>query len=143
MLNISYPVFAFKIKQINGVDCIYDNIRKSWMVLTPEEWVRQNFIQYLIQTMQYPTTLIAVEKEIKVGELKKRFDILIYKNNLPWMIIECKKSDIKINGTVLQQILSYNTAIQAKYIVVTNGNNSFCWQIENNKITICSVLPSW
>ena len=143
MLNISYPVFAFKIKQINGVDCIYDNIRKSWMVLTPEEWVRQNFIQYLIQTMQYPTTLIAVEKEIKVGELKKRFDILIYKNNLPWMIIECKKSDIKINGTVLQQILSYNTAIQAKYIVVTNGNNSFCWQIENNKITICCVLPSW
>ena len=100
MLNINYPSFSFKIKQINNVDCIYDNIRKSWIVLTPEEWVRQNFIQYIIQTMQYPATLIAVEKEIKVGELKKRFDILIYKNNLPWMIIECKKSDIKIISVI-------------------------------------------
>ena len=143
MLNINYPSFSFKIKQINNVDCIYDNIRKSWIVLTPEEWVRQNFIQYLIQSMLYPATLIAVEKEIKVGDLKKRFDILIYKNNLPWMIIECKKIDVKINDKVMQQILSYNTTIQAKYIVATNGNNSFCWQIENGKASNCSALPNW
>lgn len=87
----------FKIKAINGKDQIFDPFRKTWVVLTPEEWVRQNLLQYLVQTLHYPSSLIAVEKEIKLGELSKRFDIVVYKNELAWMIIECKEAKVALN----------------------------------------------
>ena len=87
---INYPEPAFRIKTGNGKDFIFDLLRKKWVVLTPEEWVRQNFIQYLLQVKNYSAALIAIEKEIKLGELKKRFDILVYDSkHQPWMMIEC------------------------------------------------------
>jgi hypothetical protein len=80
MINIQFPSHLFKIKSENGKEIIFDECRKQWVLLTPEEWVRQNFLQYLIQERLYPASLIAVEREIVLGDLKKRFDIVVFKN---------------------------------------------------------------
>jgi hypothetical protein len=143
VINIAYPKFDFKIKQRDNKEIIYDEIRRSWFILTPEEWVRQNFIQYLIQTKKYPASLIAVEKEIAVGELRKRFDLVIYKNDKPWMIVECKQMGVLLSHNTISQVLSYNSKIQATYIAVTNGNNTLLWQIAFDKITESNALPDW
>jgi hypothetical protein len=129
MIKIDYPTPAFRIKKENDKEYIFDALRKKWLLLTPEEWVRQNFIQYLLQVKKYPSTLIAVEKEISLGELKKRFDILVYDNNhQPWMMIECKAAEVKLDETVLQQVLRYNMSIPVEYIIITNGNATFGWE---------------
>lgn len=143
MINIAYPKFDFKIKQRDNRDIIYDEIRRGWFVLTPEEWVRQNFIQYLIQTKKYPAALIAVEKEIAVGELRKRFDLVIYKNAQPWMIVECKQMGVQLSHHTISQVLSYNSTIQAKYIAVSNGNHTVLWQIELDSIINATAFPDW
>jgi hypothetical protein len=143
VINIAYPRFDFKIKQRDNREIIYDEIRRSWFILTPEEWVRQNFIQYLTQTKKYPASLIAVEKEIAVGELRKRFDLVIYQNDTPWMIIECKQMDVQLSHNTISQVLAYNSKIQAKYIAVTNGNNTVLWQIEPDGIIEPNDFPDW
>lgn len=143
MINIDFPIFRFKIKQETTKEFIYDEIRRNWFVLTPEEWVRQNFIQYLTATKKYPASLIAIEKEIKVGELKKRFDIVIYKDAIPWMIVECKQMDVQLKGNVLQQVLTYNLHLQANYLAITNGNVSFLWERKNDEFVEINNFPVW
>lgn len=98
MIKIEYPPYQPKIKTENGKEFIFDEFRKRWILLTPEEWVRQNFLQYLTQTKKYPASLIAIEKEIKLGELKKRFDLVVYdRNSKPWMIVECKEMNVALD----------------------------------------------
>ena len=143
MVQINYPAYNFKIRQEDKNDFIYDEIRRKWLVLTPEEWVRQNFIQYLIEFKKYPASLIAVEKEIKVGELRKRFDIVVYKNDIPWMIIECKQMNVKLASNVLQQILSYHSQLQASFIIITNGNETRLWHKQQNDFIEINEIPSW
>jgi len=122
MIPVQFPEHDFKIKIIKGRESIFDAMRKQWLVLTPEEWVRQNFLQYMIQTMAYPASLISVEREIALGELRKRFDIVVYdRNGKPWMLVECKAMDIALDQYVLQQILNYNQTLQVKYLMLTNG----------------------
>jgi hypothetical protein len=129
MIHIEFPKHEFKIKKKNNVELIFDAFRKRWMVLTPEEWVRQNILQYLIEIKEYPASLIAVEKEIYLGELKKRCDVVIYdRNALPWMIIECKEMNTQIDLKVLEQVLRYHITLSAKYLVITNG--SYCYGFE-------------
>lgn len=144
MLMITYPEPDFRIKKEGKKEFIFDALRKKWLVLTPEEWVRQNFVQYLIKIKTYPSSLIALEKEIRLGELKKRFDILVYDtNHQPWMMIECKAAEIKLDDEVLQQALRYNISVPVKYIVITNGNLSYAWQKENNGLRSISEIPGW
>ena len=100
MITLQYPQFNFRIKEEDGKEWIFDEFRKQWVRLTPEEWVRQNMLQYLVQIKKYPSSLIAIEKEIAVGEMRKRFDILVYKNAVPWMIIECKEMNVALNDAV-------------------------------------------
>ena len=89
MIKIDYPPYQPRIKKEDDKEFIFDEVRKKWMVLTPEEWVRQNFLQYLIQVKKYPASLIAVEKEIAVADTRKRFDIVVYnKDHQPYMIVE-------------------------------------------------------
>src|SRR5688572_14788705 len=122
MLIINYPEPAFRIKQESGKDLLFDPLRKKWIILTPEEWVRQNFVQYLLQVKNYPASLVAMEKKIKLGELTKRFDILVYDNDhRPWMMIECKAREIRLEPKVLDQVLRYNISVPVRYLVVTNG----------------------
>ena len=139
---IKYPDPGFKIKEEKGKEFIFDPLRKKWIVLTPEEWVRQNFVQYLLQVKNYPASLIAIEKEIKLGELKKRFDILVYDNNhQPWMMIECKAAAIKLDGKVLEQILRYNISVPVRYLVVTNGADCFGWIRLDGKLNLIPDIP--
>ena len=143
MLRIEYPNHSFKIKEDNNKHFIFDEVRKKWVILTPEEWVRQNFIQYLVQVKKYPSPVIAVEKEIKLGELKKRCDIVVYKLHQPWMIIECKEQTLSLNDAVIQQILRYNISLQVKILVVTNGESSYAVELNDNEIIPLDVLPEW
>ncbi len=143
MMNIRYPEPGFRIKKEDGKEFIFDSLRKKWLVLTPEEWVRQNFVQYLLQTKNYPASLIAIEKEIKLGELKKRFDILVYdSNHEPWMMIECKAAEIKLDDKVLEQILRYNISMPVRYLIVTNGSNSFGWIRLAGKLDLITEIPA-
>ena len=123
MIKIYYPHHPFKIKEEEvGKEFIFDELRKMWVRLTEEEWVRQNFIQYLLQVKKYPPSYIAVERKMKLGELNKRFDILVFdKAAKPWMMIECKAMNRPLDKTVLWQALHYNIAIPVKYLVVNNG----------------------
>lgn len=143
MIQIDFPKHLYKIKTENNNDFIYDTIRRGWFLLTPEEWVRQNIIQYLTTIKKYPPKLISIEKEIKVGELKKRFDIVIYKDDNPWMIVECKQMDIKLDEKTLQQILTYQSKVQAVFLAITNGNSSYLLQKINNHFIAVSAFPEW
>lgn len=144
MLIVNYPPPEFRIKTENGKDLIFDPLRKKWLLLTPEEWVRQNFIQYLIKEKKYPAALIALEKEIMLGELKKRFDILVYDNDhKPWMMIECKAGEVKLRDDVLQQVLRYNISVPVRYIIITNGNFTYGWEKKENALKDLTELPNW
>ncbi len=142
MLIINYPEPAFRIRQESGKDLLFDPLRKKWIILTPEEWVRQNFVQYLLQVMNYPASLVAMEKKIKLGELTKRFDILVYNNDhKPWMMIECKAREVKLEPKVLEQVLRYNITVPVSYLVVTNGNDHYGWVRANGNLNLVEELP--
>jgi hypothetical protein len=123
MIKIYYPTYPFKIRELEKKkEEIWDEIRKLWVRLTPEEWVRQNFIQYLTQVKNYPPSYIAVEKKMKLGELTKRFDMMVFdKGAQPWMLVECKATGEKLDSRVLWQVLRYNLATPVKYVIITNG----------------------
>jgi hypothetical protein len=142
MISIQFPQPGFRIKNEEDKKFIFDTLRKRWLLLTPEEWVRQNFVQYLIKIKNYPSALIALEKEIQLGELKKRFDVLIYnKDHRPWMMIECKGGEIKLNDAVLQQVLRYNISVPVEFIVITNGSFTYGWQRTGGDLKLMSELP--
>ncbi len=144
MIKIEYPTYQPKIKSHQGKEFIFDDIRKQWTMLTPEEWVRQNFLQYLIQVKKYPSALIAVEKEIRLGELSKRFDMVVYdRNTQPWMIIECKEMGVVLNESVLNQVLRYNISLNVPYIVITNGSHCIAFSTNNGKLAELYILPQF
>ena len=124
MIKINFPSQKPPIKTENGKEIIFCCIRKRWFIITPEEWVRQNFLLYLIHVLKYPASLIAVEKQLQFSEIKKRFDIVVYKNALPFLIVECKEMNVPLSEATMLQVLNYNSKIQAPYMVVTNG--SYC-----------------
>lgn len=141
MIKIEYPAYQPKIKAEGDRESIFDEVRKSWVILTPEEWVRQNFLQYLTQIKKYPSSLIAIEKEIQIGDVKKRFDIVVYKNDIPWMIIECKEMNVPLDKKVLDQVLRYNIPLQVPYIVITNGTYCHAFVCENNLLKELEEIP--
>ncbi len=143
MIKIEYPPYQPKIKEEAGKEFIFDELRKRWVVFTPEEWVRQNFLQYLTQKKKYPASLIAIEKEIKLGELKKRFDIVVYDaDTKPWMIIECKEMNVPLDKKVLDQVLRYNITMQVPHMVITNGSYCLAITVKDEQMTEVGELPS-
>jgi len=144
MISINYPEPTFRIKEEDEETFIFDTVRRRWLVLTDEEWVRQNFIGYLIRVMKYPASLIAIEKEIYLGELKKRFDILVYNtNHQPWMLVECKSPEIRMDTPVLEQVLRYGISVPADFLVITNGNTTYGWTKSANNLLSIEELPDW
>ena len=143
MLKIVYPAQNFKMKEEDNKKMIFDEFRKRWVKLTPEEWVRQNFLQYLVLVKNYPASLIAVETEIKLNDLRKRCDIIVYKESKPWMIVECKEMNESLNESVLQQVLRYNSSIPSVYIVITNGSFTNGWLLKDGKAELLNELPQW
>jgi len=144
MIKINYPAYQPKVKKEFNKEFIFDEVRKQWVALSPEEWVRQNFLQYLIQTKKYPASLIAIEKEIFLGDVKKRFDIVVYDSNTaPWMLIECKEMNIILNEAVLNQVLRYNINLQVPYLVVTSGSYCFAFKSEHQQLQEINELPDF
>jgi Type I restriction enzyme R protein N terminus (HSDR_N). len=144
MIKIEFPKHQFKIKKENNVELIFDAFRKRWIILTPEEWVRQNILQYITEIKKYPLKLIAIEKEISLGELKKRCDVVVYdRNALPWMIIECKEMNAVINSKVLEQILRYHITLPANYLVITNGIYCFGFEKKDEQFFEIDLLPEF
>ena len=142
MIPLHFPKVDFRLKKEQGQDLIFDPFRKQWVRLTPEEWVRQNFLQYLTVEKHYPGALIAVEKEILVGEMVKRFDILIYdRNHAPWMLVECKAMDIPLTEGVWQQVLRYGIAVPATYVVIVNGKECRGWKKVQGGLEELNDLP--
>ncbi len=136
-LELKYPSFGVRVRNGNGKTEIFDDIRKKWFVLTPEEWVRQHVLNYLINVKKYPSSLISVEKEIILNDLKKRFDIVVYKKNLsPFLIIECKAPFIELNITTIEQAQRYNLILKANYLMITNGVSDFVFDSSNKIIDL-------
>jgi hypothetical protein len=143
MITVQFPEPQFKLKKEGEKRFIFDGIRKTWLLLTAEEWVRQNFVAYLTRELHYPETLIALEKEILLNGLKKRFDILVYdKRHQPWMLVECKAPEIALNEDVLQQALRYNMTVSVQYFVITNGTATIAWEKCNGKLQLLQSLPA-
>jgi hypothetical protein len=144
MIKIEYPDYQFNTKNEQGIEFIFDAFRKKWLTLTPEEWVRQNILQYITQVKRYPSSLIAIEKEFFLGELKKRCDIVVYNRNAePWMIIECKEMNIPLSNKVLEQLLRYHIVIPAKYLVITNGKYCFGFEKIEGSFYSIDALPEF
>lgn len=144
MIRIDYPVVSLKWKEKKGQRWVFDPMRKKWLVLTPEEWVRQHFLQYLIRVKNYPSTFIAQEKNMQLGELTKRFDILVYdRMHKPWLMVECKAMEVPLSDYVLQQILRYNMAIPVTYLIITNGSDCYGFHRTNGKLEPIGALPEF
>lgn len=144
MIKIIYPEKRPSIKKEGAREFIFCIIRKRWIILTPEEWVRQNFLLYLIETLNYPASLIAVEKQLMLGEVKKRFDLVVYdKNTKPFMIVECKEMNITLTEAVLQQVLRYNTNMQAGFLFITNGSYCFGFEKKSDGFSEISTMPDF
>ena len=144
--KLNLPDYKFKLKSNENKTLIFDNLRKKYIVLTPEEWVRQHFVQFLIEEKNYPPSLIAIEKQVLVNNLKKRSDILVFnKEGNPDIIVECKAPKIKITQTTFDQIARYNSTLNANFLVVTNGLNHFYCKMdfENETYVFLKEIPDY
>jgi hypothetical protein len=144
MLDLNLPKYDFKVKTEDGSTQIFDVIRKQFVKLTPEEWVRQNFIQYLIDEKKYPASLMVVEYALKYNNMQKRADILCFnKEGAPQLMVECKAASAPINQKVFDQIARYNFSLKVPYLVVTNGLEHYCCAMdyEQNTYRFVEEIP--
>lgn len=146
MQKLNLPEYAFRTKTEDGKTYIFDSTRKKFVVLTPEEWVRQNFIRYLINDKKYPESLMAVEKQIKVNNNPRRFDLLIYtRNGQPHLIAEFKAPEVKITQETFDQVVRYNMALKVERVVVSNGIHHFACEIDyiKNNYSYLHEIPEF
>lgn len=144
MQALNLPDFDCDLRKMAENTTIFDSIRKKHLILTPEEWVRQHFVNYLVNHLDYPKSLIKLEGGLSFNSLKKRSDILVYnREGKPFMLIECKASHIKIEQKVFVQASVYNKSIKARYIVISNGMQHFCCEInqESNSYKFLQEIP--
>lgn len=122
MQELNFPHYTFKIKTSENKTVIFDIVRKKYVVLTPEEWVRQHVIHFLHFQKKYPLSLMSVEKQVKVNSLTRRTDVVVYNNmGNPFIIVECKAPSVSISQNTFDQIARYNLSLDANYLYVTNG----------------------
>lgn len=130
-MEINLPSYEIKLRERDGRREIFDFLRRRYVALTPEEWVRQHFTHWLVEHKSYPKGLLANEVELRVGEKRLRCDTILYNNVLrPLMIIEYKKPDVSITQRVFDQIVSYNMLLRADYLVVSNGVRHYCCRMD-------------
>ncbi|MDG1338355.1 MAG: type I restriction enzyme HsdR N-terminal domain-containing protein [Flavobacteriaceae bacterium] len=131
MKKLNLPLFEFKIKKEKMNNIIFDEIRKKWIILTPEEWIRQNFIKYII-SKNYPASHINCEKVFYINKVQKRYDIVVYDSSgKVEILVECKSSDIKINKDHFDQVMRYNIELKSKRIILTNGVENYYFKFDS------------
>jgi hypothetical protein len=146
MQKLNFHSYSFRFKNSENKVSIFDEIRKKFIILTPEEWVRQHVIQFLLQEKKYPISHINVEKSLKVNGLRKRYDVVVYNpDGSIYILIECKAPAIKIAQATFDQIARYNMTMDAQFLMVTNGlNHYFCeMDFENEKYQFLAQLPNY
>lgn len=142
-MNILFPAYEPRLQKQDDQLFTWCLIRKKWVLFTKEEWVRQNWLNYLLNQLLYPASMIAVERGIQLGELKKRVDILVFKDSLPWLLIECKEQETPLSEKTVQQILSYQTVLQTGYLIVSNGIASRGFKVKGTSISEITSIPSY
>lgn len=146
MMPLNLPPFDYRIKKTEGKLWIFDVIRKKYIVLIPEEWVRQHFIHYILHTLHYPRSLVTVETGLNYNQRMKRTDIVVFDRlGKPWMVIECKAPEITLDEKTLFQASVYNNTLRAKYITVTNGIRHLYAEVnfETSETKWLSEMPSY
>ena len=131
MITLNLPPYEYSLKREDGKLFILDELRRKYILLTPEEWVRQHFVHHLIHDRNYPKALIKVEGGLKFNSLSKRSDIVIFsREGKPWMLVECKAPDYKLRQSTIEQAATYNHTLRANFIVITNGMTHICCEID-------------
>ncbi|MEY2670690.1 MAG: hypothetical protein RLZZ577_1006 [Bacteroidota bacterium] len=146
MQQLNFPSFSFRFKNSENKVSIFDAIRKKFIILTPEEWVRQHVVQFLMIEKNYPKSLLNVEKVLQVNGLRKRYDIVVYNSDgTIHILIECKAPEVPISQSTFDQIAQYNMTLQSNYLMVTNGLNHYFCQMdnENEKYQFLTELPNY
>lgn len=146
MQSLNLPAFETKITTRNGKDAIFDVIRKRYVALTPEEWVRQHFIHYLIHHKNYPSGLLANEVTLKLNNTIKRCDTVLYRRNLTArMVLEYKAPNVVITQAVFDQIVRYNMVLRVDYLIVSNGMSHYCCRIDypNGTYAFLEDIPDY
>ena len=142
MLTINYPERKPAVRIENGHEQIFCLVRKKWVRITPEEWVRQNFLLYLIDVERFPQSLIAVEKKVLVGSLSQRFDLVLYDRKAkPICLVECKEQNVSLSTQTLLQVLRYNSSLQVKFLIITNGNLMKIFSLANSRLLELEAFP--
>lgn len=145
-IPLNLPHHPFKITEKDGLYFIFDEIRKKHLVLTPEEWVRQHFIRYLIKEKSFPASLLQIEGGLNLNQTKKRSDILVYDNlGEKIMVIECKAPSVPITQATFDQAARYNSVYKARWLAVTNGLNHYYAKIDhaNEAFVFVEELPDY
>jgi hypothetical protein len=146
MQNLNFPAYSFRFKNSENKVSIFDEIRKKFILLTPEEWVRQHTIQFLLQEKKYPKSYINAEKTITINGTTKRYDLVVFKpNGELFLLVECKAPEVTISQQTFDQIARYNLKLNADYLMVTNGlNHYFCeMNLEEEKYIFLKELPEF
>ncbi|MBC5841965.1 type I restriction enzyme HsdR N-terminal domain-containing protein [Flavobacterium sp. F-380] len=146
MQKLNFQQYDFRFKNSENKVSIFDEIRKKFIILTPEEWVRQHVVRFLLEEKKYPKSLINVEKVLKVNGLKKRYDAVVFNTvGEIQVLVECKAPEVKITQATFDQIARYNITMNAQYLMVTNGlNHYFCqMDFENEKYVFLPQLPDY
>lgn len=146
MLDLNLPPFDINVKKTNGRLSVFDRLRRKFVTLTPEEWVRQHFINYLITEKGYPQALIANEIQINLNNQKRRCDSIVYDKTIsPLVIVEYKSPDVDITQAVFDQIARYNIVLKVKYLIVSNGLSHYCCRMDYSTQTFeyLSDIPAY
>jgi len=145
MISPDYTGIKLRVKHEEGKAFVFDPVRKSWFTLTPEEHVRQYLLCYLLEVLKYPPALVSVERLVRVGDMNRRYDVVVYsREHKPWLLAECKSPDVPVTESTLHQLLAYHSVVQARYWLLTNGPQMFCADagaVDN--IRWLSALPAY
>ncbi|RUA17499.1 MAG: restriction endonuclease subunit R [Flavobacteriia bacterium] len=146
MQALNFPNYTFRVKNSQNRQYIFDGIRKKFVVLQPEEWVRQHVLHYLVFTKKFPKSLINVEKQLMVNGLKRRYDVVVFNpDGSIFLLVECKAPEVKVEQTVFDQIARYNYQLKSEYLMVTNGLEHYCCEMdhENEKYRFLKEIPDF
>ncbi|MBI1191928.1 MAG: restriction endonuclease subunit R [Bacteroidetes bacterium] len=145
-MQIEFPSYEFQWRESAGVRMIRDPLRRRYVAITPEEWVRQHLLRYMLETCGYPASRMSVEKKLTLNGMTRRADAVVYDREVhPWMVLECKAPEIALNQAVLDQAAGYNTVLKAPYLAVCNGTELLLAQVDvlNGQRRFLQHWPNW
>lgn len=145
-MKLNLPPFAHKVQKTDGKTTIFDVIRKKYVALTPEEWVRQHLVHYFINHLGYPRSLISVESGLLYNQLAKRTDVVVYsREGSPLLLVECKSFKVSLSDRVFEQSSIYNSSLKASYLLISNGLVHYCCQLnyKDASYKFLDAVPSY